>query len=225
MLTEEPWEGTGRESDRMDFGKFIPKDVRRTGHDMAMTPEDVYCAPYYRSNVEWSLAEEESAQAGFARVLPMEDPDPIFDEGYEPTGQPGRPPSRQGRGRGGMRGGRRWSRPLKRQASGRWLRPLGGEAFGKIGPVLPLDLESDTESELGKRKKGMEGEAAVLLDLDFEDAFGDFFEPEKPEKHQAGNTDFAVLPITGDGACLYRALLLGMQLRSGVPRGRLQAWC
>eukprot|EP00439_Symbiodinium_sp_Y106_P075515 s794_g15.t1 len=93
-----------------------------------------------------------------------------------------------------MRGGRRWSRPLKRQASGRWLRPLGGEAFGKIGPVLPLDLESDTESELGKRKKGMEGEAAVLLDLDFEDAFGDFFEPEKPEKHQAGNTDFAVLP-------------------------------
>ena len=220
LLTEEPWEG--KESDRIDFGKFIPKDVRRTGHDIAMTPEDVYCAPYYRSNVEWSLVEEDSAQAGFARVLPMEDPDPIFDEGYEPTGQPGRPPLRQGRGRGGMRGGRRWSRPMKGQAFGRWCRPLGGEASGKIGPVPPLDLESDTESE---PKKGMEGEAAVLLDLDFEDAFAQFLEPEKPGKHQAGNMEFAVLPITGDGACLYRALLLGTQLRSGVPRGRLQAWC
>ena len=60
LLTGEPWEG--KESDRIEFGKFIPKDVRRTGHDIAMTPEDVYCAPYYRSNVKWS---EDSAQAGF----------------------------------------------------------------------------------------------------------------------------------------------------------------
>ena len=185
-----------------------------------MTPEDVYCAPYYRNNVEWSLVEEDSAQAGFARVLPMEDPDPIFDEGDEPTGQPRRPPSRRGRGRGGMRGGRRWSRPLRGEVSGRWSRPLRGEASGKSGPVQPLDL--DLESE---REGDLQGEAAVLLDLDFPDPFADFFEPEKSDKHQAGNVDFEVLLITGDGACLYRALLLGTQIRSGVARGRLQAWC
>ena len=95
MLTEEPWEG--KESDRIDFGKFIPKDVRRTGHDTAMTPEDVYCAPYYRNNVEWSLVEEDSAQAGFARVLPMETP--FSMKATSPLANPGDP--HQGEAGGG----------------------------------------------------------------------------------------------------------------------------
>ena len=204
LLTEEPWEGTA--SDRIDFRQFIPKDIRRTGHDTAMAPEDVYSAPYYRSNVDWSVVEEDAAQEGFARVLPMEEPDPIFDGDYEPTGRPGRPPSKRGRGRGGMRGGRRWSRPLK------------------VVPERSLDLEADVE-EPGTSEKKEASEEGVLLDLDFEDPFASLFldrEEKKHEKHRPGDEEFEVLDITGDGACLYRALFLGMQLLSGIPRHRLQ---
>ena len=89
LLTEEPWEG--KESDRIDFGKFIPKDVRRTGHDIAMTPEDVYCAPYYRSNVEWSLVEEDSAQAGFARFCPWRIQTLFSMRATSPLANPGDP--------------------------------------------------------------------------------------------------------------------------------------
>ena len=122
-----------------------------------MTPERVYCGPYYRSNVKRSLAEEDSAQAGFARISPM---------------------------------------------APEWA------ASGKIVPAPPLDLdlESDMESELGKPKKRMEGEGGVLLDLDFEDPFADFFAPEMPKKDKAGNLDFEVFPIAVDGAwyvCMY----------------------
>ncbi|OLP80538.1 hypothetical protein AK812_SmicGene39039 [Symbiodinium microadriaticum] len=77
LLAEKP--GEGKESDRIDSGQFIPKDFRRTGRDAAMTPEDVYCVLSYRSNIDWSLAEEDSAQAKFIRVLSVEDPDRICD--------------------------------------------------------------------------------------------------------------------------------------------------
>ena len=100
---QELWEGKG--SDRIDF-EFISKNVRWNKHDTAMTLEDIYWALYYCSNVEWSLVEEDSAQAGFVRVLPMEGLDPIFNESYESIGQPGRPPIKARLG-AGICGGRR----------------------------------------------------------------------------------------------------------------------
>ena len=105
------WGGQGQKVGLNGF-----RETRRTGHDMAMTPEDLSRAPHYRNNLELSVEGEESAQA----------------------------------------------------------------------------------------KKGMEGEAAVLLDPVFQDAFADFCEPEKLKKDRAGKTDFGLF--------------------LGVQRGMLQAW-
>ncbi|CAE7223197.1 unnamed protein product [Symbiodinium natans] len=72
--------------------------------------------------------------------------------------------------------------------------PHQGEAGGGAGCVAGDGPDHSGGKYLADGLDHCGGEAAVLLDLDFPDPFADFFEPEKSDKHQAGNLDFEVLP-------------------------------
>ena len=146
----------------MDIGKFIPTDVRRTGHDMGMTPENVYCAHIIAVTSSGLWRRRSRPKLGLPGFCPWRIQTPFSIRATSPLANPG--DLHQGKGGGGVGCAGAVDGPDHSRGKhlAEWSRPLGGEASGKIGPVLPLDLESETESELGKRKKRMEGEAAVF---------------------------------------------------------------